>query len=691
MNTTTRKPKTGSTTFSDRQKFINRELSWLNFNSRVLDEAATADNLLLDRLKFISIFSSNLDEFFMVRVAGLRKLVQAGITQCDPAGLTPVAQLSLIRKKISGMLKKQYQLLRQILTSLEKRQLQIVSSDTLSAPEQQKMQNFFAAEILPALTPLAVDPENPFPLINPGTIQLAVNILFPKSGKNMTAFVEVPDFLDRFIPVSGKKNRKYILCEDLIARNIPMLFPGGTIKSMQIFRVTRDMDYHLDPDESEDLLHAMLDKLKQRTSRQPVRLEFASSPASADLQKFLASALKLDNSFCYTIPGPLNLKRFNDLIQLSAMPDMIEPPWPPLIPEVFNRYESIFEAIDQKKNILLAHPYHSFDPLLKLLEEAANDPDVLAIKQTLYRVSGNSPVVKALQQAAKNGKQVTVSVELKARFDESNNIAWAGLLDHSGAHVVYSSADLKVHCKTLLIVRRKNGRLCSYVHFGTGNYNDRTAELYSDLSLLSNDPELTDDAAQLFNLLSSKAEPPEKWSAITVSPFDLRQKFSRLISAETALGPKGRIIAKMNSFSDPELIRQIHLAAESGVKIDLIIRGICCLRPLSGRKNLRIISIVDRYLEHSRVFYFGSEKRLYCASADWMPRNLDRRIEIMFPVNDRNIARQIMRILELQIADTTKGRRLTARGNYIKPDAKIHRNSRSQQKIYEIFQSTAKK
>ena len=685
MNTTIRKPKTGSTTFSDPQKFINRELSWLNFNARVLEEAARPGKPLLDRLKFIAIFSSNLDEFFMVRVAGLCKLVQAGVQKRDPAGYTPAEQLTLIRKKISGLLKKQYQLLREILAEFEQKQLKISAFADLSEKKQQKLRKFFTGNILPALTPLAIDRNKPFPLINPGTLQLAISFNLRKSGRKMTASVEVPEFLDRFIPVpGGGKEKNFILLEDLISENISMLFPGCSIKAKQVFRVTRDMDYHIDPDESEDLLHAMLDKLSRRTSRAPVRVEFSSRISNNSLQKFLAKSLELTDDLCYSLPGALNLKQFTALLPPDTLPGTEELPWPPVTPEIFNHSDNVFEAIDKAKNILLIHPYHSFDPLLRMLEEAANDPDVLAIKQTLYRVSGNSPVVKALQKAAENGKQVTAVVELKARFDESNNIAWAELLDLSGAHVVYSEAELKIHCKTLLIIRRENGRLRRYVHFGTGNYNDRTAKQYSDLSLLSNDQKLADDAAKLFNLLSGKTEPPEKWEAIYVSPFDLRRKLSALIEKETALGPKGRIIAKMNSFSDPELIRQIHSAAAAGVKIDLIVRGICCLRPPENCKNLRIISIIDRYLEHARIFCFGAEKRLYCASADWMPRNLDRRIEVMFPVTDRQIAGNIMQILEFQINDRQQGWLLNNSGNYVKDETADTKTSRSQRKIYDM-------
>ena len=685
-------PHPGSNTSespADQAKFISRELSWLNFNDRVLDEADSEACLLLDRLKFIAIFSSNLDEFFMVRVAGLRQLIHSGVAKCDPAGNTPFQQWQTASKKIAAMLKKQYRMLYdEILPELAKYGFRIRKFNELSPEQQLKMRRFFSKKILPALTPRAVEPSHPFPLLNSGTIELALTLNFPKSGKKVTAVVEVPELLERFIAIpddNGGKSKDFILIEELISENIGQLFPGAAVQACQIFRITRDMDYSLDHDAAEDLLHELRDKLSQRSRRSPVRLEFSLERSDKALQKYLAAALCLEEDFCFPLPGALNLKQFIQFASAVNLPELYEENWQPVTPRFFSDHKTVFSAISRKKNILLAHPYQSFDPILRLLEEAADDPDVLAIKQTLYRVSGNSPVVKALRRAAENGKQVTVLVELKARFDESNNIAWAELLDLSGAHVIYGVPGLKVHCKTLLIVRREKGSLRRYVHFGTGNYNDRTAKLYTDLSLLSCDKALCDDAATLFNLLSGSGEPPEKWRAISVAPFDLRKKFIRLIENEIACGPEGHIIAKMNSFSDPQLIRLIHRAVDAGVKVDLIVRGICCCRPPENRKNLRIISIIDRFLEHSRVYYFGSSGKLFCSSADWMPRNLDRRIEAMFPVNDPELKQDILAMLEFQLNDLAKQRRLLPSGNYTRPGGKKH--LRSQKLIYNFFQN----
>ena len=689
MSFTTRKPKTSSATFSEpeRDLFISRDLSWLDFNARVLDEAGMQGNPLLERLKFISIFSSNLDEFFMVRVAGLRHKT-SGKTHIE--GI-PAAEPEEIRRKVSSLLKKQYSLLYdRILPELSDAGIKLCTLASLPEKSRKRLRKFFINEILPVLTPLTIVPEHPFPLLNSGSIELAIQYFHPQSRKISTACVEIPGILDRFIPLD-KQKQEFILLEELIAGNIDALFPGKEIKALQIFRLTRDMDFTLDPEDSEDLLHILQDKLRQRSSGEPVRLEFSTVFSSKELQKFLIAGLQVDPRFCYTLHGALHLKQFFSLADQVDRQDLLEAPWEPVIPPCFNEDDTVFETVARKKNILLFHPYHSFEPILKLLESAADDPDVIAIKQTLYRVGGNSPVVKALRRAAEKGKQVTAVVELKARFDEENNIAWAELLDHSGAHVVYGSAELKVHSKVLLIIRREKGRLRRYVHFGTGNYNDRTARQYADVSLLSCDEALCDDAATLFNLLSSKSEPVNRWKALAVAPFDLRQTLVRLIKKETALGKKGRIIAKMNSFSDPELIRLIRRAADAGVQIDLIVRGICCCRIKKNMKNLRIISIIDRYLEHSRIFFFGSEPDIYCSSADWMPRNLNRRVETIFPVSDPVLKSQLLEILEYHLLDHAKQRQLTASGSYTCPAGEKFDESRSQKKIYEMCRRMAAK
>lgn len=691
MNFTIRKQKTGSIISSEPPKFINRELSWLNFNARVLDEARMDAVPLLDKLKFISIFSSNLDEFFMVRVAGLLHLLQEGINTPDPSGMTPAKQLSAIRKKLRPLLKQQQNLLTQkILPELEKNGIRLLRFADTTAKQQKFMRHWAEKKIFPALTPLTADQSQPFPLLNPEAIELAVKVFFPKRNKYLISFIEIPELFGRFIrmPGSGKQmQQEFLLIEDLIAENITILFPGGEITARQIFRITRDMDYSFDSDDApdEEFLHTMQNTLRQRKRRAPVRLEFSGIIKDSSLQNYLCKALDISPSLCYCPGEYLHLKQFNQLPDEIDRPDLLETAWNPITPDIFKLKKSVFEAITQQHNILLVHPYHSFDPIIKLLEEAAEDPDVLAIKQTLYRVSGNSPVVKALQRAAINGKQVTVLVELKARFDESNNIAWAELLDHAGAHVAYGLPGLKVHAKVLLIVRREGDVLRRYVHFGSGNYNDCTARLYTDVSLLSCDDDLGNDAAILFNSLTSHGEQPVKWQAISTAPTDLRHRLKKLITDEINRGNKGRIIAKMNSFSDPELIDLIHRAAQSGVKIDLIVRGICCCRPLPGVDNLRIISIIDRYLEHSRIFYFGNGEKIFCSSADWMPRNLDRRVECMFPIRDPKQKSIIFNMLQMHLLDRDKGRIIGINGSYSRPSGKNSSGTRSQKKIFDLF------
>jgi polyphosphate kinase len=685
MSTTIQKQAAGSN-ISDTELFISRELSWLAFNARVLEEAQFAGNPPLERLKFIAIFSSNLDEFFMVRVAGLLRKIRSGSSERDPAGNTPLEQWRAVRKRCENLIKKQYSILNdEILPQLERYGIFIRKYRDLDPAVQDRLRDHFVSEILPALTPRAVDPLQPFPLINAGSIQIALKLWFPKNGRESVALIEVPELLERFIALSDSGDREeFILCEELIIENVQVLFKGAVVRGCQLFRLTRDMDYSVNKESAEELLHELQDKLRHRRRRAPVRLEFSAQKSCKELQKYLAASLEMSDDLCFILPDMLDFEDFSKLSLLLKNPEaLFEKKWQAVIPDIFRNSNSVFEVISREKNILLAHPYQSFDPVLKLLEEAAEDPSVVAIKQTLYRVSGNSPVVRALRKAAENGKQVTVLVELKARFDESNNIAWAELLDQSGAHVIYGVPNLKVHCKTLLVVRKEEGRLRRYVHFGTGNYNDRTAELYTDLSLLSCDELLAEDAAMLFNLLTAGTEPPEKWNMLSVAPFDLRKTLTELIENEISAGKNGHIIAKMNSFSDPEFVRLIHHAACAGVKIDLIVRGICCLRPLKEEKNLRIISIVDRYLEHSRVFYFKSSGKLFCSSADWMPRNLDRRIEAMFPVNDEKIKKDILAILKFQLDDNAKQRRLLPSGNYTRPRSCM--DSRSQKLIYDYF------
>jgi len=688
----------------DPRDFISRELSWIDFNSRVLDEAAFSANKLLERLKFISIVSSNLDEFFMVRIAGLRQLTDSGENFPDPAGNRPGRQLTLARVKITRLVRRQYNLLlKDILPELEKHGVFLRRPETLPEEQLARLHNYFQNEILPVLTPLAVDPAHPFPLLNSGAIEIALELKRKKHKNNTRAFVEVPEVLPRFIPLTGisgaEENEsgyasagmiELILLGDLISYFITDLFPGCEIVDKLVFRITRDMDFSVEDDVMDDLLKTIRGKLLQRRQREAIRLEISGESSRGKLARYLMKELKLAAEFCYLLPGPLHLKQFMELIDLVKKPELLEEKWQPLTPSVFRQYSTVFEAVRARRNILLTLPFCSFAPVVDMLEQAADDPDVLAIKQTLYRVSGNSPIVRALQRAAENGKQVTVVLELKARFDESNNIAWAKALDNSGAHVIYGIAGLKVHSKALLIVRRESGSIRRYVHLGTGNYNDRTAKLYTDMGLLSCDHELCCDVANFFNLLSGCSAPPERWNQLVVSPFDMRKHFTMMIEREIRhhlSGHRGRIIAKMNSLADPGMVQLLHKAADAGVEIDLIIRGVCCFRPRPRQENVRIYSIVDRYLEHTRIFYFENlgDSEYYLSSADWMTRNLDRRIETMFPVLDEE-SRQIIRdILSFQLEDEDKKRKLLPTGAYTRPKVSEYGELRSQSRSYRYL------
>ena len=688
----------------DPRDFISRELSWIDFNSRVLDEAAFTANKLLERLKFISIVSSNLDEFFMVRIAGLRQLTDSGENFPDPAGNRPGRQLTLARVKITRLVRRQYNLLmKDILPELEKHGVFLRRPETLPEEDLKRLHNYFQNEILPVLTPLAVDPAHPFPLLNSGAIEIALELKRKKHKNNTRAFVEVPEVLPRFIPLTGISGAEdgesgyttggtveLILLEDLISCFITDLFPGCEIVDKLVFRITRDMDFSVEDDVMDDLLKTIRGKLLQRRQREAIRLEISGESSRGKLARYLMKELKLAAEFCYLLPGPLHLKQFMELTDLVKKPELLEEKWQPLTPSVFRQYSTVFEAVRARRNILLALPFCSFAPVVDMLEQAADDPDVLAIKQTLYRVSGNSPIVRALQRAAENGKQVTVVLELKARFDESNNIAWAKALDNSGAHVIYGIAGLKVHSKALLIVRRESGSIRRYVHLGTGNYNDRTAKLYTDMGLLSCDHELCCDVANFFNLLSGCSAPPERWNQLVVSPFDMRKHFTMLVEREIRhclSGHRGRIIAKMNSLADPGMVQLLHKAADAGVEIDLIIRGICCFRPRPRQENVRIYSIVDRYLEHTRIFYFENlgDSEYYLSSADWMSRNLDRRIETMFPVLDEESRRIIRDLLSFQLEDEDKKRKLLPTGAYTRPKVAEYGELRSQSRSYRYL------
>lgn len=671
MTTTIRKPATGSATFSDSGcRFISRDVSWVDFNARVLEEAAFPENFLLDRLRFIAIYSSNLDEFFAVRAAGLQHLLRAGIMTGDPAGNSPETQMSIIRQKAFAGIEKQYRILQyELLPLLSDNGIKLSIWKELSSQQQEKLTALFIRDIMPFLTPVTIEPEKNFPVIHSGVIAIAVSLKFPRSKDKKTIILEVPENLDRFIRISGRSGENeqtFILLEEVILANITRFFPHSEVEAAQIFRLIRDMDYTISPQDGNNLINVLRKKLQQCAISTPVKLDYSTLIHDSKLQKLLIKKLNLTKKQCFPIPGALHLKQFEELIIKSNRKNLLEPPWPSTLPSWYLKYPSVIEAIRDRKNLLLVHPYHDFAPTLRFLQETANDPAVVAIKQTLYRVSGNSPVVQALLNAARNGKQVTVLVELKARFNEKSNIKWAEMLTHAGANVIYGIPGLKVHCKALLVTRKENNTSTSYLHLGTGNYNDVTAKSYTDLGLFTNDRQLTADTERLFDLFSGNSKEPDGRQKISIAPFNLREKLTALIRRETALGCRGRIIAKINSFSDPALITLIHEAANAGVKIDLIVRGICCLSPLPGEKNLRIISIIDRYLEHSRIFYFANagKEELYASSADWMPRNLDRRIETMFPITDPESKAVIMQILQFHLEDNCKQRQLLPTGNY---------------------------
>ena len=675
--------------------FISRELSWLDFNSRVLEEAACKNLPLLERLKFIAIFSSNLDEFFMVRVAGLRHAVKHGNHEADPAGLTPQQQLQQLRWKLDKLLSLQHRLLyNDILPGLEKAGITLAKIKDLSGKTRKALKRYFQKEILPVLTPLAVDPCHPFPVLKNGVVELIVRLKSPVPEKReLFAFVEVPEVLDRFVEVEEKSSKRtFVLLEELIENELDELFPGCRIMESAMFRITRDMDFDIE-ENSDDLLRSVELNLLERRSREPIRLEVEKS-ARGSLRNFLAKEFELDSIYRYTVEGMLNIKALFELVNKCAIPELLEKPWPPTEHPELPENENIFESITRHGEILLSVPFQRFDPVIRLLASAADDPSVLAIKQTLYRVSGDSPIVAMLARAAANGKQVTVVVELKARFDEGNNIAWARRLEEAGAHVIYGISGLKIHSKALLVVRRENNSIKRYVHLATGNYNDKTAKLYTDLSIFSSDEVLCSEVAALFNIITGCAKPEITWQRISVAPFDLRWKVLELIDRERdnqLAGKPAHIIAKMNSLTDPEVIRHLCMAADAGVKIDLIVRGICCLKPSAENKNINIISIVDRYLEHSRIYYFANQgqEEFYLSSADFMSRNLDRRIEILFPVLREENRTKLRKLFAFELNDQLKMRTLNSKGVY---QSKRNGNpaTRSQQNIYNLFAAEAR-
>ncbi len=637
--------------------YVNRELSWLMFNERILLEAKDKTNKLFERLKFLSITASNLDEFFMVRVASLQDMVDAKYTKPDLAGMKPKEQLHAIIEKTHEFMNRQYSAYtRSLLPLLNAENIRICQKHEKLTKEQMKfVDEYFDETIYPVLTPMAVDQSRPFPLIRNKSLNICV-LLKNKEGENF-ATVQVPDVLGRVVKIPSAEGRSYILLEQIIERNIYKLFSSHEVIGAYPYRITRNADLSIDEEEAADLLEEIQKQIKKRKWGSVIRLEIEEK-ADKKVIKFLKEELNVEQQSIYNINGPIDL---TFLMKMYGMDDFREYRDEPYIPAHYavSNDEDIFTQIS-RKDILLHHPYESFDPVVDFIRQAATDKDVLAIKQTLYRVSGNSPIIASLSKAAENGKQVTVLVELKARFDEENNIAWAKKLEKSGCHVIYGLVGLKTHSKITLVVRREEEGIKRYIHLGTGNYNDATAKLYTDLGLLTCNQAIGEDATAVFNMISGYSE-PKQWNKLAVAPYWLRKRFLYLIKREIKYAEEGKeafIKAKMNSLCDREIIAALYEASNSGVKIDIVVRGICCLK--TGIKgisdNITVRSIVGTFLEHSRIFYFanGGNTEVYMASADWMPRNLDRRVEIMFPVEDKDAKERVIDILEIQLADTLK-------------------------------------
>ena len=659
--------------------FINRELSWLEFDARVLEEAQDASLPILERLKFLGIVSSNLDEFFMVRVAGLKQKIAGGVADAAADGLLPAEVLAAVGQRTHALVADQDRTwLEQIRPALARAGHQIVAPRDFTPRQVEAARHRFTQEVLPVLTPLAVDPGHPFPQLRNKSLNVA--LILRRAGKKrrrdmevLLAVVQVPSVLPRLIPLPSETGVEHGLLDEVIAAYAVDLFPGFSVLHAAGFRVTRNWDLEIDEEESEDLVSAVQEELRRRDRGAAVRLEIAASAADP-IVSALVRALKLDAADVYRIAAPLQVQDLLQLGDADPRPELRLEPWTAVLPKPFEEGTPVREAIAAGE-VLLHHPYEAFDPVVRFIEEAADDPDVLAIKQTLYRTSGDSPFVRALSRAAENGKQVTAIVEIKARFDEANNIAWARRLEESGVHVVYGLLGLKTHCKVALVVRREGTRLRRYVHLATGNYNPQTARVYTDLSLFSAAPDLGEDVANLFNLLTGYAEAP-RWKKLTVAPFGLQERLIDLIGREADKARRGepaRIIAQMNSLVDAAVIRALYAASQAGVEIDLLVRGICCLRPgVPGvSERIRVTSVVDRFLEHSRVFVFGAGDGPDChlSSADWMPRNFHSRVEVMFPVEDKALkARLVNEILGLPLQDQARARRLQADGSYRQPE-----------------------
>src|SRR5947207_8452885 len=662
--------------FSDPGNFINRELSWLEFQRRVLEEAQDPTQPLIERVKFLTIFSSNLDEFFEIRVAGIKQQIESETSDLGPDGLSPTDTFNNIQRMVRELVAAQYALWNEeLLPQLAKNGIRIPKMAELSAKRAAWAHRYFQEEVFPMLTPLAVDASHPFPQLLNKSHNLLVRAKTQRGGEPLHAIVQVPRVLPRLIVMPRGKGEDepwvYIYLASLIKQHIGELFPGLILDGVHAFRVTRNSDLYIDEEEAENLLRTIEQELRRSSRGNAVRLEIEAD-CPKDFRDKLLKFFNLTEADVYKLDGPLSMTHLIPLVTNDAFANLRDRPFQPARDPALPPHVNIFEVM-RRQDVLLHHPYESFDPVVELIEEAAQDPQVLAIKITLYRTSGDSPIIQALMNAAAAGKQVTALVELRARFDEAANIQWARQLEEAGAHVVYGVVGLKTHCKALLIVRRDADRLRHYVHLGTGNYHPRTARIYTDFSLLTTNPKLTEELAIVFNTLTGLAGYPGLEKLI-VAPFDMRRRSIGFIERErdnALAGKPARIIAKLNALVDQAVIEKLYEASSAGVKIDLIVRGICCLRPgMPGlSQNIRVVSIVGRFLEHSRIYYFenAGDPIVYLSSADWMPRNLVRRVEVAFPLEDPVLRKEVIsEVLPALLNDRVKARELKSDGTYVR-------------------------
>lgn len=670
-------------------RFFNRELSWLEFNQRVLDEARDDSLPLLERLKFLAITASNLDEFFMVRVGGLRLLVEQGITTPDPSGMSPADQLAAISERTHDMVSQQQACFAELEQKLAEAGIRRVPGPELTERRAKAVEQVFESEIFSVLTPRAIQSGEEFPLLVNQMLHVCVQLAPDKSSDGQPRFAIIPlgRVLPRFFTLGADRGYSFVLLEDVVVRLVNRFFPGEEVKGHAVFRITRNADFTLRDDLAIDLLAGMEGVLTARKHGQCVRLEVAANSGEQVLS-FLTDALRVESSDMFPHSGPLDLAAFLALTDLAGFDQLKYEPWPPQRSPDIEPGARMFDVL-ARRDVLLYHPYQAFDPVLRLIEEAAVDPDVLAIKQILYRTSRNSPIIAALARAAQRGKYVTVIVELKARFDEARNIEWARSLEESGGQVIYGVKGLKTHAKTCIIVRREPHGVVRYVHFGTGNYNEITSRIYSDASLLTTNEELGADAVTFFNAITGYSQ-PQRYRKIEAAPTGLRQRIVELIDAEThrqQQGQKAFIDAKINSLVDPEIIQALYAASQAGVPVRLNVRGVCCLRPgVAGlSESISVVSIVDRYLEHARILHFhhGGDDLLFLSSADWMPRNLDRRIELLVPVEDPPLKSRLIDILQTYFEDNVKARHLAPDGSYSRGKGSRKKRRRSQELLYE--------